>query len=455
MKKRKYLALLLSTVTALSLLSGCGSSSSSSSSYAGSTATGSANSSYSSSDYSSSDSARAITDGMSLAAYTGKGSPSKSTSSSGIAEESYSSSTSTTSSESKSTSTNESTSSSQSNTDTLTLLDEKLVYYCDLEIETTEYETTMGQIKETISKYGGLIQSEEETDSSYHWYYSDYTKTSGTMSDYIEIRVPSDSYYDFIAELDGVGKITSKRTSIENISQEYYDTTTQIEALEIQEQSLLDMLAACETIEDMLTVQERLTDVQYQLNSLNTSKRTMDTDVAYSYVNIEISEVMEYSKTTEPTKQNTFIDRLKNNIVSTGEGFLAFLEWLLFLVIRLLPYIVVIAILYRIFRKPIQARRAKRQEKKAKQQELQAYRAANQVYQNNMAMNMNVPPVNNPVIRNTPNINENKEKSDEPILVSLESVLEADKKASENTESNSESNSDKKESGETKTDETK
>ncbi len=239
--------------------------------------------------------------------------------------------------------------------DEITLLEEKLVYHCNLDIETLDYPATIASIKETISKHGGVIQSESESDSGHNWYYSDYRKTSGTMHNYLEVRIPSKNYENFLSELDGVGKIVSKSTSVDNISQKYYDTTAQIEALQIQEKNLLTMLEKCETIEDMITVEQRLSEVQYELNNLQTSRRYMDMDVAYSYVNITISEVMEYRQDNEPVRRNTFVDRLKNTIRSTGRGFLYFLEALLFLVISLMPYLLIIALICYVFlRKKIQ-----------------------------------------------------------------------------------------------------
>jgi len=223
------------------------------------------------------------------------------------------------------------------------------VYHCNLDIETLDYPAAIASIKETITKYGGVIQSESESDSGQDWYYADYRKTSGTMHNYLEVRIPSKEYETFLSELDGVGKIISKSTSVDNISQQYYDTTAQIEALQIQEKNLLAMLEKCESIEDMITVEQRLSEVQYELNSLQTTRRYMDMDVAYSYVNISISEVMEYRKDSETVKRNTFMDRLKHTIVSTGRGFLNFLEGLLFLSIGLLPYILIILVLYKIF----------------------------------------------------------------------------------------------------------
>ena len=253
------------------------------------------------------------------------------------------------------------------------LLEEKLVYRCNLEIETLDYAGTMKSIKEAITQYDGVIQSENETDSSYDWYYADYQKTQGTMRNYIEIRVPSKNYDSFVSALDGVGKITSKSSSIDNISQQYYDTTTQIEALKIQEKNLLEMLEQCTTIEEMITVQDKLTSIQYEINRLQTSKRYMDVDVAYSYVNISIEEVMEFRIDEEPVKTNTFADRLMNTLESTYSGFLMFLEVLLFLFIRLFPYLLIIGIiLWLIFRKKL---KNWKEEKKRRKEEEEARRA--------------------------------------------------------------------------------
>ena len=255
--------------------------------------------------------------------------------------------------------------------DSMTLLEEKLVYHCNLDIETLDYPSTVSSIKETISKYDGVIQSENESDSGQNWYFENYRKTNATMHNFLEVRIPSRNYEVFLAELDGVGKIVSKSSSVENISQQYYDTTTQIESLRIQERNLLEMMEKCETIEDMITVEERLAQVQSERSKLETAKRYMDTDVAFSYVNITISEVMEYHRDREPVKRNTFVDRLINTIKSTGRGFLLFLEGLLFLLIRLMPYLIVILGICLCFRKKIKRYLA---ERKAEKQAEQAQR---------------------------------------------------------------------------------
>lgn len=224
--------------------------------------------------------------------------------------------------------------------DDSSIKEEKLVYNCDLSIQTLNYNDTISNIKDKINQYNGIIESEREYDSDYDWYYEDYYKSSGSLSNDLTVRIPSKNYHEFLFSLEGDGKIISKESSVENISREYYDVQTVIDSLKIQESRLMDMMNSANTIDDMIAVEKRLTEVQTQLNQYKTQLSLMDNDVNYSTVNINVQEVVEYSKT--PAKTNTFFDRLKNTIVDTWHFFWNMLEWLLFLAIRLIPISIIV-----------------------------------------------------------------------------------------------------------------
>lgn len=222
----------------------------------------------------------------------------------------------------------------------MTLAEEKLVYHCDIQIETKEYDASYSYLKGLIEEYGGLIQCEYQKDSDYDWYYSENYNTSGTLRTDISCRIPSKHYNEFvntISTLDENSKVVSKNTRIENISQEYYDNTTRIESLKIQEDRLLDMLANTHEISDMIEIEDRLTEVEYELRSLNTKLIYMDMDVAYSYVDITLEEVKEYTTVREET---TFFTRLWDNIKDAwnlgGELF----EGLLNTILHLIPILI-------------------------------------------------------------------------------------------------------------------
>ena len=222
------------------------------------------------------------------------------------------------------------------------VLDEKLVYTCSMDMETTEYEKTMASIRELIQKYNAIIGYESYSDSASNWYYSNYEKRSGTLSAYLVIRVPSKSYRDFLSGMEGYGKITRSEQNVENITRKYSETQTTIRSLETQENRLLEMMENAETIEEMLAIEDRLSEVQNELQLLKNRLSEMDTDVAYSTINLNIREVIEYTVDPDPVHTLTFGDRLKNTLRNSWNNFTGFLEGFLFFLIEALPILLVI-----------------------------------------------------------------------------------------------------------------
>ncbi|MBE5997598.1 MAG: DUF4349 domain-containing protein [Lachnospiraceae bacterium] len=219
-----------------------------------------------------------------------------------------------------------------------TLSSDKLVYTCYLEIETTEYQKTVQAIREKIRQYNAIIESETENDNDYNWYYSGHRKTSGTMYMSIRIRVPVKDYDAFVTDAGNFGKVTSRSQNVENISRQYHSTEARIEALEKEEKRLNEMMDKADTIEEMIYIEERLTDVESELNANRTNLASMDVDVAYSTVNINVREVLVYTEEEQPTI--TFGQRVTRAFKESWEGFTGFMEGLLIAVIHLLPFII-------------------------------------------------------------------------------------------------------------------
>ena len=220
--------------------------------------------------------------------------------------------------------------------------DEKLVYTCDMRMQTLTYDETLANIRKEISKVDGIIESENETDSGSDWYYDGYSKSRGEKTIYLTVRVPSKNYKGFLKSLEGEGKIMSKNSYVENITRRYHDTEAVIRNLEMQEERLQAMMEQAQTIEDMITIEKRLTEVQTELDQNRTYLSSMDTDVAFSTVNLTIEEVVRYS--SDPPKTLTFADRLYNTLSDSWHNFLFFLETVLFAVILIAPIAVTILI---------------------------------------------------------------------------------------------------------------
>ena len=226
----------------------------------------------------------------------------------------------------------------------IALTEDKLVYYANLTIETLDYAESIKVIKDRISEYGGIVEEEYEYDGDTYWYIDDY-ESSGTKSNSISIRIPADNYNAFLSSTESIGKTTSFSTRVENITKQYNDVSVQLEALKMEEDKLLAMMEQATEISDMIAIEERLSDVQTQLNQAKTEMSRLDTDVAYSYVSITIREVKQYSEAPD-----LFTERLKDKFGDSWKNFKNFIESAVLFVVLCLPFIITIIIIVCIYK---------------------------------------------------------------------------------------------------------
>lgn len=221
---------------------------------------------------------------------------------------------------------------------------EMLVYTCNLTVDVLEFDDAVAKFKESLDSYGGFVESENFNDGGQddRWYYvDDYMEKWRTYS--ATVRVPSADYEEFCNNAATLGDLRRKNSSVENLSSEYYDLSTTLEIYEAKEERYIALLATITEDAYAVSVERELTDLQVEIAKIKSRMNEIKTDVAYSFVNITINEVKEY--TAEPVKTDTFGQRLANTLSETGSGFLVFLEDLLFFIIAVFPYLILIGII--------------------------------------------------------------------------------------------------------------
>lgn len=219
---------------------------------------------------------------------------------------------------------------------------EMLVYTCNMTVDVLEFDDAVAKFKESLDGYGGFVENENYTDggSDGRWYYADMEKWRTYSA---TVRVPSADYEEFCNTAASLGDLRSKNSSVENVSSEYYDLSTTLEIYEAKEERYIALLADITDDAYAVSVERELTDLQVEIAKIKTRMNDIKTDVAYSFVNITVNEVKEY--TPEPVQTDTFGQRLANTLSETGRGFVDFLEGFLFLIIAVFPYLIFIGII--------------------------------------------------------------------------------------------------------------
>ncbi len=255
---------------------------------------------------------------------------------------------------------------------------EKIIYSGDATIETTEFDQSIAALEELIAKNGGFIESSSVNGSNY--YDSARGKVSRRSASYT-LRVPSEKFALLMGSLSTIGNVPYTYTYTENVTAQYYDVQARLTALQKQEERLLEMMDLAETVEDIITIEDKLTDVRYRIDSLQSSLNNWDRRVSYSTLNLTLKEVQVY--TPETVVKITYGQRLvrafTNSLKNAGE----FFQDLLVFLVSALPTLAILAVLFFVGRPLLKKwhlkakeRRAKRAAEKAAKKALKTQSAA-------------------------------------------------------------------------------
>lgn len=235
------------------------------------------------------------------------------------------------------------------------LSDQKLITTVEINAETEDMDALMPQLSEHIAQLGGYVEFQN---TYYGSTYSSYRHRSANMT----IRIPADKLSDFLLHVEGASNVTSKQQSQDNVTLQYVDTESRVAALEAERDRLMELLEQAGDLSDLLKIEERLTDVLYDLESTTAQLRSLDNQVSYATVNLYIDEVKTLTETQEQTVWQRIASGFGGNLRSIGENLKDFFVWLVTYSPQLIVFGVVIWLIVRTVRRAIKKRRAKKAE---------------------------------------------------------------------------------------------
>ena len=197
---------------------------------------------------------------------------------------------------------------------------DKIIYSADLYLETTAFDQAVAAVEAMVRECGGYIQNSSANGSTR--YNDDGTTSVVDRCAYYTIAVPQASFETVLTKTGGIGNVISQSRNAENVSSQYTDTEARLESLRVQEERLLAMMAETTDIESLIALEERLSAVNYEIESYQRTLNDWDRRIAYSSINITLQEVEVYTPTVAVTR--TFGERIgdafRDGWVSFGRG---------------------------------------------------------------------------------------------------------------------------------------
>lgn len=181
----------------------------------------------------------------------------------------------------------------------------KIIRHANMTLETKAFDEALREIESLVTGSGGYIES-QSIDGQSLSYRGDYFERSAS----IMARIPAEKLDEVASQVGTLCNVVSRSESMDDISDTYFDAQARLETLNIQEERLLSILEKAESLEDVITLESALSDVRYEIESITASLRRMDSQVTYSYLNMDLREVVEYQKISD--QPPTFSKRLSN-----------------------------------------------------------------------------------------------------------------------------------------------
>ncbi len=215
----------------------------------------------------------------------------------------------------------------------------KLIRTVNMDVETKEFDNLLSAIRTQVKTLEGYIESMNTYNGSTYYGYS------GTRNANMTIRIPAAQLDDFLNTISGIGNVIRRSENEDDITLTYVDLESHKAALLAEQTSLLELLEKAETVEDIITLQSRLSDIRYQLESMESQLRTFDNKVDYSTVYLNIDEVEVLTPVQEKTTWERISEGFMNSLKNIGNGFKEFAVWFVINLPYLILWAAIIAVM--------------------------------------------------------------------------------------------------------------
>jgi len=225
----------------------------------------------------------------------------------------------------------------------------KVIKTATLNLQTLDFDEFQAALDVKIAESGAYLQYADVSGSDYY---------GGRQSANYTIRVPEANLNLFLAGMEGIATVTNKTIGEEDVTLTYVDTETRIKTLEIEQERLLALLEKADDLEYIIKLEERLSEVRYNIESYQARIRNYDDKISYSTVHIYVYEVARVQEKAPETLWERISNGWSDTMYDINEGAKDFIVWF----IVNLPYLVfwaaVIVVLEVVLKKKSKKRKA-------------------------------------------------------------------------------------------------
>lgn len=157
----------------------------------------------------------------------------------------------------------------------------KLVRSISLTISTPAFEQAFQDILGRVDTIGGYAED--------LYQYGD-RQSGGRRGASLTLRIPTDQLEDFLAGIEGAGRVTERSESTTDMTVQYTDNAARLQTLKDKMQRLNELMAQAQNVSDLIELESAIQDTQYQIDSYENAQRDIDSRVDMTRVTVQLRE---------------------------------------------------------------------------------------------------------------------------------------------------------------------
>jgi len=178
--------------------------------------------------------------------------------------------------------------------------------------------------------------------------YNAYAASSNIQenSRYYSLRVPANYYDVFLAETGGMGRLINRYENTEDVTLRYYDLEGRLATKKELLKTFQAYLGKAKTIEEILSVEARISDLQYEIEGTGIQFRNLTNNIDYATIDLNLFGPVTSSMQNQ---ELTFGERVKQLFSSFGDFLSVVAMILIGIVIYGIPILLILGLLYLLF----------------------------------------------------------------------------------------------------------
>ena len=209
-----------------------------------------------------------------------------------------------------------------------------LIRTVSMSAETKDIMSVKNDLEAQVKAAGGYIENSSMSGTG---------KNRDLRVVYYTIRVPAEKLDEIIAKVGNSCTVLSSSENTSDVTLEYVDTKSRVESLRVEYEQLLKLLEQATDLNNIIILQNRLTEVRYQIESAESRIRVLENQVEYATLNLSVTEVLEDTVIEEPHIV-TYGERVADQFKDMWEGTVEFFQDLLLGLIAAIPFLVFMGI---------------------------------------------------------------------------------------------------------------